>query len=392
MVNIKQLIKDKGISQVELSRLLNEHTSVVSLLVNGKRELTEVHLARLAEIFGEEVISQYDGLTDYEVAEKDVMVNIKGIITDFNLTQTDIAKIMGEPQSVVSTLANGKRKQTRQHIDALIAHFGQEVIDKYTLPADAYEPKVRDAKVTIVDAEIIEEAKDLGRQEVLNGHSHCVAKPDAICPRGDVARRIPFVSKEIASSPNYDIRKLVREGSPLLDLFPLFKMINGVDYVQTVITMAMAPRYMPGDYLFISFDEGQVHSGKLYLVDTKTYGTVLRHVYKDNVKGGYRLTARNPEFADVFVSFEDVYSVNSVLLHVNTNTSLTSEVNLAEEVRKRDQQIKELTSSQGNLIDAQRQVLVNQAKLMEQLEKQNERMERIQQRQDALVDKMINKE
>lgn len=242
----------------------------------------------------------------------------------------------------------------------------------------------------------VEEAKDLGRREVLNGHSHCAVEPDAICPRGDVARRIPFVSKEIASSPNYDIRKLVREGSPLLDLFPLLKMINGVDYVQTVITMAMAPRYMPGDYLFISFDEGQVHSGKLYLVDTKTYGTVLRHVYKDNVKGGYRLTARNPEFADVFVTFEDVYSVNSVLVHVNTNTSLTSEVNLAEEVRKRDQQIKELTSSQGNLIDAQRQVLVNQAKLMEQLEKQNDRLdkerertERERERTDKLIDKIL---
>lgn len=225
---------------------------------------------------------------------------------------------------------------------------------------------------------------------------HCAVEPDAICPRGDVARRIPFVSKEIASSPNYDIRKLVREGSPLLDLFPLLKMINGVDYVQTVITMAMAPRYMPGDYLFISFDEGQVHSGKLYLVDTKTYGTVLRHVYKDNVKGGYRLTARNPEFADVFVTFEDVYSVNSVLVHVNTNTSLTSEVNLAEEVRKRDQQIKELTSSQGNLIDAQRQVLVNQTKLIEQLEKQNDRLdkerertERERERTDKLIDKIL---
>lgn len=318
-------------------------------------------------------------------------INIKRLIFDKHLNQRVLAQIMGCQQSEVSLFANGKREINDKQLSALIDYFGEEVINDYTLPSDA--------KGTIVDAEIIEEAKDLGRQEVLNGHSHCVAKPDAICPRGDVARRIPFVSKEIASSPNYDIRKLVREGSPLLDLFPLFKMINGVDYVQTVITMAMAPRYMPGDYLFISFDEGQVHSGKLYLVDTKTYGTVLRHVYKDNVKGGYRLTARNPEFADVFVSFEDVYSVNSVLLHVNTNTSLTSEVNLAEEVRKRDQQIKELTSSQGNLIDAQRQVLVNQAKLMEQLEKQNERMEKYsdrleeeRKRNNALVDKIINKD
>ena len=320
-----------------------------------------------------------------------IVIDFKQLMFDKGLNQSDLAQIWGISQSLVSKVVRGERGVPEYYIEKIIEHFGEDVIKKYTLPADA--------KATIVDAEIIEEAKDLGRQEVLNGHSHCVAKPDAICPRGDVARRIPFVSKEIASSPNYDIRKLVREGSPLLDLFPLFKMINGVDYVQTVITMAMAPRYMPGDYLFISFDEGQVHSGKLYLVDTKTYGTVLRHVYKDNVKGGYRLTARNPEFADVFVSFEDVYSVNSVLLHVNTNTSLTSEVNLAEEVRKRDQQIKELTSSQGNLIDAQRQVLVNQAKLMEQLEKQNERMEKYcdrleeeRKRNNALVDKIINKD
>lgn len=319
------------------------------------------------------------------------MIDFKQLMFDKGLNQNDLAQIWGVSQSLVSKVVRGERGVPEYYIEKIIEHFGKDVIKKYTLPADAYEPKVRDAKITIVDAGIIEEAKDMGRQEVLNGHSHCLVEPDAICPRGDVARRIPFVSKEIASSPNYDIRKLVREGSPLLDLFPLLKMINGVDYVQTVITMAMAPRYMPGDYLFISFDEGQVHSGKLYLVDTKTYGTVLRHVYKDNVKGGYRLIARNPEFADVFVTFEEVYSVNSVLVHVNTNTSLTSDVNLAEEVKKRDQQIKELTSSQGNLIDAQRQVLVNQTKLIEQLEKQNERMERIQQRQDALVDKIINK-
>lgn len=319
------------------------------------------------------------------------MVNIKQLMAEYSITQRQMAEIIDCTQSEVSLFVNGKRQLGARHIDALISHFGAETIEQYRMPRKATTPQVSEATVTILTPKTVEEIKELGRQEAMLGHSHCAVEPDAICPRGDVAKRIPFVSKEIASSPNYDIRKLVREGSPLLDLFPLFKMINGVDYVQTVITMAMAPRYMPGDYLFISFDEGQVHSGKLYLVDTKTYGTVLRHVYKDNVKGGYRLTARNPEFADVFVTFEDVYSVNSVLVHVNTNTSLTSEVNLAEEVRKRDQQIKELTSSQGNLIDAQRQVLVNQAKLMEQLEKQNERMERMQMRNEEMVNRLLNK-
>ena len=326
------------------------------------------------------------------------MIDIKAIMFDNSLSQRQMAGIMQTTQSEISQMANGRRRLLKKHIDRLIDYFGEETINQYTRE-DITPPTTHLADITILNPQAAEETKS----DVLpvkcdkQALGHCAVEPDAICPRGDVARRIPFVSKEIASSPNYDIRKLVREGSPLLDLFPLLKMINGVDYVQTVITMAMAPRYMPGDYLFISFDEGQVHSGKLYLVDTKTYGTVLRHVYKDNVKGGYRLTARNPEFADVFVTFEEVYSVNSVLVHVNTNTSLTSEVNLAEEVRKRDQQIKELTSSQGNLIDAQRQVLVNQTKLIEQLEKQNERLdkerertERERERTDKLIERIIN--
>lgn len=367
MVNIKQLIKDKGISQVELSRLLNEHTSVVSLLVNGKRELTEAHLARLVEIFGEEVISQYDGLTDYEVAEKDVMVNIKGIITDFNLTQTDIAKIMGEPQSVISTLANGKRKQTRQHIDALIAHFGQEVIDKYTLPADAYEPKSREATVTILKPEIIEEAKELGREEV----------------QSDVIYSIPFIDKTIATAPDINIRRLVQEKAHTLEEFPFYKMVKDVDYIQTVITMAMAPRYLPGDFLFIRFRDGQVLSGKIYLVDTKTYGTMLRLVYIE--EGGYVLKAFNPEFKSVFVKSEDVYSISSVVLSVNTNTSLTSDVDLASLVKSRDAQIISLQKTQEAFIEQQQS-------LIDEIRKQNERMERIQQRNEDLVDKIINKE
>lgn len=374
MVNIKQLIKDKGISQVELSRLLNEHTSVVSLLVNGKRELTEAHLARLAEIFGEEVISQYDGLTDYEVAEKDVMVNIKGIITDFNLTQTDIAKIMGEPQSVVSTLANGKRKQTRQHIDALIAHFGQEVIDKYTLPSDAFEPKVR-------DAEIIEEAKELGREGVAlsgdavviedytngEGRLHCVT--------------LPFVDKGIATAPDIDVRSMVLENREKLENFPFAKMVKGVSYVQTAITMAMAPRYLPGDFLFIGFNDKPVLSGKIYLVDTKLYGTMLREVYIE--EGGYLLKATNPNFKDVFVKYEDVYSISKFILAVITNTSLATDINLAEMVKFRDAQVKEMSTTLSTSVS-------NVEKLLVELQRQGERMDDERKHSRELTNKLLN--
>lgn len=198
----------------------------------------------------------------------------------------------------------------------------------------------------------------------------------------DVVISVPFVDKATATTPDIDVRDLVREKGHTLEEFPFYKMVKGVDYIQTVITMAMAPRYLPGDYLFIRFRNGQVLSGKIYLVDTKIYGTMLRYVYIE--EGGYTLKALNPEFKDVFVKSEDVYSISSVVLSVNTNTSLTSEVNLAEMVKSRDRQV-------ATLIEAQGTILSQQQTLIDEIRKQNERLDRANDRIYKLTDTIINK-
>lgn len=199
--------------------------------------------------------------------------------------------------------------------------------------------------------------------------------------QADVVISVPFVDKATATAPNLDVRDLVREKGHTLEEFPFYKMVKGVDYIQTVITMAMAPRFLPGDYLFIRFRYGQVLSGKIYLVDTRIYGTMLRYVYIE--EGGYTLKALNPEFKDVFVKSEDVYSISSVVLSVNTNTSLTSEVNLAEMVKSRDRQVATLTEAQGA-------ILSQQQTLIDEIRKQNERLDRANDRIYQLTDTIIN--
>lgn len=205
----------------------------------------------------------------------------------------------------------------------------------------------------------------------------------------DIVISVPFVDKATATAPDLDVRDLVREKGNTLEEFPFYKMVKGVDYIQTVITMAMAPRYLPGDYLFIRFRNGQVLSGKIYLVDTKIYGTMLRYVYIE--EGGYTLKALNPGFKDVFVKSEDVYSISSVVLSVNTNTSLTSEVNLAEMVKSRDRQVATLTEAQGAILSQQQTLIDEIRKQNERMEKYSDRLEEERKRNNALVDKMINK-
>lgn len=276
------------------------------------------------------------------------MVNFKKLMFDKGLNQNDLAQIWGVSQSLVSKVIRGERNVPERYISALVEKFGPDVINKYT--------------VSDVEVEV----------------THTTGDTDNI---GEIMP-VPFIDKATAASPDVSIRDLVEEKAHTLEEFPFYKMVQGVDYIQTVITMAMAPRYLPGDYLFIRFRNGQILSGKIYLVDTRLYGTMLRYVYIEG--DGYRLKALNPEFKDVYVNNEDVYSISSVVLSVNTNTSLSSEINLAEMVKRRDEEVQAVTSTLNTSIN-------NVAELITELRKQNERLEVERERSNTYIDKLLNK-
>ena len=314
------------------------------------------------------------------------MIDFKQLMFDKGLNQSDLAQIWGISQSLVSKMVRGERGVPEYYIKKIIEHFGEDVIKKYTLPADAYEPKVRDAKVTIIDPEIIEEAKELGREEVRQQMgSDVLAIQCENAHKGKCPATMPFVSNDIVQSRDIDIRNLVEKSPNELEQFTLSKVFKGVDYIQKVITEAMEPYYFPGDYLLVHFmpAQGDILSGATYLVDTKVYGAMLRKVYV--CENGYTLKPHNPEFDEVFISRENVYSISIVVSMFRTNTNLTLASNLSTLVKNRDEQIKRMVEAQQQMLDAQDELIA-------EIREQNERIDRIQQRQDALVDKIINKE
>ncbi len=234
--------------------------------------------------------------------------------------------------------------------------------------------------------EVVEEAKELGRQEAIQQmRGDVLAIQCENAHKGEGSATMPFVSNDIVQSRDIDIRSLVMNTPEQLEQFTLSKIFKGVDYIQRVITEAMEPYYFPGDYLLVHFmsTKGDILSGATYLVDTKIYGAMLRKVYvREN---GYTLKPHNPEFEEVFVSRDDVYSISIVVSMFRTNTNLTLASNLATLVKNRDEQIKRMVEAQQQMLDAQDELIA-------EIRRQGERMERIQQRQDALVDKIINKE
>lgn len=311
---------------------------------------------------------------------------------DMSLSQREMAQIIGTTQSEISHFANGRRDLKGQYLQSLIAHFGQEVIDKYTLPADAYEPKVRDAKVTIVDAEIIEEAKELGREEVRKQMGSDVIEVDA----EDIKKfSLPFVTNDIAQSPNVDVKALVTANSPKLGRYPIGQKLSGVSYAQRIITEAMTgANFFPGDVIFLTYlDKTQMISDSAYLLDTRDYGTLFRLVTIE--KDGLLLRPCSDDkdrFKPMFLREDEILSYAALVMQVRTSFSFSNGIHLAEMVRSRDEQIAQLVASHSELITVQSQVLQNQDELIAEIREQSKRMERIQQRQDALVDKIINKE
>lgn len=297
------------------------------------------------------------------------------------LTQKDLVNILGSPQSSISKMLNGVYPIGKNMLFRI-----KETLDinpNWLLTGEGEMLKSNNQIGTAINngtnnGNIIGYNNGNRNNVVAGNNTTIYPAEEKQMPNSDVVR-VPFVGKNLAASPDFNIRELVKSNSPLLEKFPFNKMVKGIDYIQTVITMAMAPRYLPGDYLFVSFnDETQIVSGKIYLVDTRLYGTVFRHVYIE--EDGYTLKAANPEFKDIFVKKEDIYSISSVPISVNTNTSLTSEVNLSVMVQQRDAALREF-------VDSNQQLIKSQDELIAEVRKQNERLDQERARQDKLLEK-----
>lgn len=316
MVNIKQLIKDRGITQIELSRLLNEYPSVISLMVNGKRSLSEAHIAKLIECYGEDVVAQYEINSVEEIDSEETKINLKALIGDYSLTQTDIANILGEPQSVVSALANGKRKPMKRHIDALVAHFGQETIDAYTIPDRPILGIPTEAEVTILSPDTVEEMRQEIKEEI----------------EAEEIKKTIVLPSSIIRDPEIDIRAEVKAGNldeyakPTQDILPLHqgKVYTYCDDMEPEIRAGepVLVRLLPSGIPIVP--------GEMYFVDMPSGGKI-RYVEKEE-EGKLYLKARNTAYGDIVIERSEVQSLWSVVLILRTPRSMNMREATAQEM------------------------------------------------------------
>lgn len=230
------------------------------------------------------------------------MIDLKRLLFDNNLSQRDLASIIGEYQSVISLIITGKRKLMARHIEALEAHFGKETIDAYTIPDNPLTAITKEATIRFLDKQEVEEIREEVIEEVKAEES------------------IPMLPAEVSTEPEVDIRGYIEEYGSELERVNPSEMLKHADLVEKILHTSMLPTFQPDDKVFIRFipDKAKIVDGNTYYIDSKTYPTLIRRV-KFEGENKLRLIAQNRQFGDIIMDRADILNIGTIvgLLRMN---------------------------------------------------------------------------
>ena len=230
------------------------------------------------------------------------MIDLKRLLFDNNLSQRDLASIIGEYQSVISLIITGKRKLMARHIEALEAHFGKETIDAYTIPSNPMAAISKEATIQFLDKQEVEELREEVIEEVKAEES------------------IPMLPAEVSTEPEVDIRGYIEEYGSELERVNPSEMLKHADLVEKILHTSMLPTFQPDDKVFIRFipDKAKIVDGNTYYIDSKTYPTLIRRV-KFEGENKLRLIAQNRQFGDIIMDRGDILNIGTIvgLLRMN---------------------------------------------------------------------------
>lgn len=275
-------------------------------------------------------------------------VNLKQLMWDKGLTQTQLADIMGVNQSVISKFVLGKREPLSHHLEKLIERFGEESVKSYFIHQDLVNPHVQEAMISIYDKGMVEELKEELIEEV----------------RAEEIKKTIVLPPSVIRDPKIDIKKEIKAGNldeyakPTQDILPLHqgKVYTYCDDMEPEIRAGepVLVRLLPSGIAVVP--------GEMYFVDLPSGGKI-RYVEKEE-NGKLYLKARNNAYGDIVVDRSEVQSLASVVMILRTPRSMTNrESTLAEMIERKD----------GHLSD----MMATNSKLIDELCKRNERTDRM---------------
>lgn len=275
------------------------------------------------------------------------MIDLKALMFDKSLSQRELAEIMNTSQSEVSQIANAKRRILRKHIEGLIDHFGEDTISQYMVSDKPQADYTNDSNVAT--ATLVADNEELSSKDENN---------------------IPVLPGEIINRRNLDIYRYIQNnGSELASIDPR-SLVEGAEFAMEILKDSMSPDIAQGDIVFLKFlpRTAKLHSGAMYFIDTPAYAGMIRDVFIDGET--MILRARNPKYGDITLNLEkDLFTAANIIGIFRKN--FTSSYSQMEAMRiKKDEQID--------------QFLVSNTKLIEEIQRRGERV-------DRLIDRLMDK-
>lgn len=269
------------------------------------------------------------------------MLNFRQLAWETGKTQSEIGEIIGVPQSVVSNMSKGFRQVRKEHIVKLRAAFGDELIDRCIIPDEDFDPHAgaRTAEVTIIPSSVVEDITAELTQHKTEDEGALIPEPVIVPPA-------------IMQRPETDAKEWVesREAQANADRLQIAGILKATDMVWKVEDEAMQPSLFQGEFVLIKemHDEARIIDGRVYAIDTKYHGNLIRRVYDEG--DNYRLDPINKDgFSSVTISKEGGFNRRyRILCHISTEISILPDVD--EERRRQDRLIEEVGRA-GNRVD-----------------------------------------
>lgn len=264
------------------------------------------------------------------------MVNFKQLMFDKGLNQNDLAQIWGVSQSLVSKAIRGERGVPSYYIDKLIEHFGEDVINQYTLPDKPFEGYPREATVTILSPETVEEIRRDVREEI----------------EAEEIKKTIVLTPDIIRDPKINIKAELKAGN--LDEYAKPTQDTLPNHTAKVYAYCddMEPEIRAGEPLLVQLQPSgtAITPGLMYFIDLPS-GGIIRYIEKEE-DGKLYLKARNSNYGDIVVNREDVQSLSIVRLILRSPRSMSNkESTLTEMINRKDGHLSDLLASNNKLIN-----------------------------------------
>lgn len=177
------------------------------------------------------------------------------------------------------------------------------------------------------------------------------------------AEVIPYVDTALARKRNFNIAKAINNDSELLKQRTLDELFSPINFLIKMADNSMTDEIRQGDMLFAKFipKEANIISGKIYLINTNSYGALVRQVYVND--DSFTLHAFNPSYEDIIITRDDIFNFcivehslrSSFLIPDNTISTIAAEsAKQVTKVLSMLEKANERNEKQADKLDAER--------------------------------------